>query len=100
MGIWLIVTWDAKPGEEEAVAQLLQTMMVKSRAEPGCLRYEVLRAVDNPRQFVLLEIYESQAALETHTESEHFQRYVISDALPRLAKRDRKLYRLVGELHH
>jgi len=90
------VTWIAKPGEEAEVERVLQTMILRTRAEPGCERYEVLRSVENPRRFLLFESYTDDLALKTHTDSEYFQRYVIGEAVPRLESRERVSYQQVG----
>jgi quinol monooxygenase YgiN len=90
------VTWIAKPGEEAEVERVLQTMVLRTRAEPGCERYEVLRSVEDPRRFLLFEAYTDDLALKAHTDSEHFQRYVIGEALPRLESRERASYVPIG----
>ena len=37
-----------------------------SRAEPGCVRFEVYQSKNDPKTFVLNEWWESQAALDAH----------------------------------
>src|SRR3979411_1976696 len=39
MGYVLAVTWVARPGEEEAVADVLRKMVPATQAEPGCIHY-------------------------------------------------------------
>jgi quinol monooxygenase YgiN len=91
----IAATWHAKPGEEEQVLGLLHTMAAESRKEPGCLLFRVHRSVDDPRTFFLYELYETQDALKAHSETEHFRRYVLGDALNRLESRRREIYELV-----
>jgi quinol monooxygenase YgiN len=74
------------------VERVLRTMIVHTRAEPGCERYEVLRSVEDPCRFLLIEAYADDLALKAHSESPHFHRYVIGDALPRLESRERVSY--------
>ena len=38
----------------------------KSQQEPGCLQFEVFRSALAPERYVLLEHWESPAALEVH----------------------------------
>jgi quinol monooxygenase YgiN len=85
----LAVTWVAKDGEGDTVAEILRQARTLSRAEPGCLQYDVHRDRDDPNRFVLLERYVDDAALEAHGASQHFQELVIEGALPRLASRER-----------
>jgi quinol monooxygenase YgiN len=88
----LVVAWVAKLGGESAVERILQTMIPLTRAEPGCIRYEVFRAVEDPRRFLLVEVYKDDAALQTHTDSDHFKRYVLGEALALLESRERVGY--------
>jgi len=41
MGYVLAVTWVAKPGEEQVVAEALRKMVPLKQAEPGCVHFEV-----------------------------------------------------------
>ena len=88
-------TWKAKPGEDEAILGLLRTMAAESRKEPGCILFRVHRAVDDPRTFVLYELYETMEALQAHSQTAHFERYVLGDALNRLESRHREICELV-----
>ena len=89
MTVVLAVTWVAKEGEREAVADLLRRLIPLSRAEPGCLQYDAHRNPDDPNGFFLFERYIDEAALEAHAASTHFRELVLDGALPRLASRQR-----------
>ncbi len=91
MTIVLAVTWVAAEGEADAVADILQQLQPLSRAEPGCLQYDVHRDPDDPCSFFLFERYADQAALDAHAASVHFQELVLGEALPRLASRERRV---------
>ena len=90
----VIATWVAKEGEEDNVARILRENAVASDAEPGCREFTVLRETDQPRTFVLYEVYDDEAAFQAHRESEHFKRYVLDDAVAngRLEQRFAKFY--------
>ena len=92
MAFVVAVTWVAREGEEERVAQKLRVVAEHTRAEPGCLMYVAQRSVDDPRQFFLYEQYEDEAAFDAHRASEHFKRDVLGDAVPLLETRERQLY--------
>ena len=92
MGYVLAVTWIAKAGEEEMVADVLRKMVLLTQAEPGCVHYYAHRSVDDPRHFFLFEEYVDEQAMKAHTESEHFKRHVLGEALPRLDSRERLHY--------
>jgi len=40
--------------------------------EPGNLRFDVLRAVDDPRSFLLYEAYETEEAAAAHKSTSHY----------------------------
>jgi (4S)-4-hydroxy-5-phosphonooxypentane-2,3-dione isomerase len=86
----LAVTWIAKDEEADTVAGLLEQMVPLSRAEPGCLQYDVHRDRDDPSRFFIFERYVDEAALEAHGASEHFQQLAFGDAIPRLVSRERR----------
>lgn len=53
-----------------------------SREEPGTVRYEVARDLTDPNLLRTLEAYEGAAAVEAHTDSAPYRRFV--EALPEL----------------
>ncbi len=85
----LAVTWVASPGQEEAVAAILEELARLSQAEPGCIQYDVHRDPDDPTRFFLWERYRDQAAFDEHSSSPHFQELVLGKAIPLLAERER-----------
>ena len=90
----VIATWVAKDGEEEHVARILRENAAASEAEPGCREFKVYREKDQPRTFVLYEVYDDEAAFQAHRDSEHFKKYVTDDAVAngRLEQRFAKFY--------
>lgn len=92
MAYAVAVTWLAKPGAEDRIAELIQVIAPLSRAEPGCLFYQAHRSLDDPRVFFIYEQYTDEDAFQAHRESEHFQRWVQIEALPLLDSRERAFY--------
>jgi quinol monooxygenase YgiN len=84
--------WTAKEGEEEAVAQTVQEIAHRSRAEPGMLLYQPHRDPENPRVFFFYEQYANAEAYQAHLDSEHMQRLGFGEAIPRLESRERAFY--------
>lgn len=74
----LAVTWMAKSGHEDEVAQIFSQLQAASRKEPGCLMYVVHRHKTDPQRFFIYEQYRDDAAREAHRQSPHFQEYAIS----------------------
>jgi quinol monooxygenase YgiN len=85
----LSVRWLAREGEGDAVADILRQLAPLTRAEPGCLQYEVHRHADDANTFMLFERFADEAALEAHTASPHVQELVFQQALPLLEVRER-----------
>ena len=71
----LNVHFEAAPGHEQELAELLGAMVAPTRAEPGCLAYELHRDPENPAKFMFYERFADQAALDAHTVSPHFERW-------------------------
>ncbi|HST24754.1 MAG TPA: putative quinol monooxygenase [Gaiellaceae bacterium] len=96
MAVVLVARWVAREGEEERVLAILEELAPASRAEPGCLYYQPTRDNEDPRRFLVFEVYADEDAFCAHSESEHFQRLVLDDAVPLLEGRDRSFYTTVG----
>lgn len=52
--------------------ELLAMQMNLSRQEPGCVRLEAFESKTVPGTFILIEQWESQAALDTHRTAKGF----------------------------
>jgi quinol monooxygenase YgiN len=48
------------------IRQWLVQAMQQSRAEPGCLRFDVYHSTAEPRRFTLVEHWATQEALDQH----------------------------------
>mgnify|MGYP003312848898 FL=1 len=60
------------PGTEDAFAEASTANAASSVLEPGNLRFDVLRAADDPRAFLLVEVYESPEAAAAHKKTPHY----------------------------
>ncbi len=94
--IVLAVTWMAKEGEENAVAEIFRHLEVESRKEPGCLLYIVHRHRTNHRRFFIYEQYTDDAALEAHRGSPHFQKYAVGELSKHGERVEGELYKPLG----
>ena len=54
-----------------------ETLVVPTRAEPGCLRYDLCQDASDPTRFALIEAWESPAALDTHLARESLRAAVV-----------------------
>lgn len=64
------------------VAELLVEMGRLSRAEPGCVRFEVYQSASEPESFMLNEWWIDQAALDVHRAAPAFETLYKPKVLP------------------
>ena len=60
---------------EEFERALLHNARESVARDPGCLRFDVSQDADDPRRWVLHEVYDTPAAHAAHRESAHFRAY-------------------------
>ncbi len=63
----------AKPGSEEALQAALASVVEPTRAEDGCVQYDLHVATAEPGRFVFYENWTSREALMKHAGSEHIK---------------------------
>ena len=95
MAVVLRATWVANEGAEQVVVDALEQLAPASRAEPGCRFYHAYRDPAEPRVFHLFEIYDDDAAVAAHGETEHFKEYALGQAIPVLEKRERLFFETI-----
>ena len=69
------VTFVAKEGHTEQLKHLLEAMVVPSRDEEGCLKYNIYQIEHEPTRFIVIEAWENEDALDGHKESKHYKHY-------------------------
>ena len=62
----------AKEGEADAIAEILQSLVRPSMAEPGMKFFMPYRSPDNPAEFIVYELYENRAGWDAHNAAPHF----------------------------
>ncbi len=55
-----------EPADVEKVGELLRQQGQLSRAEPGCLRFDVYKSKNEANYFLLVEHWTDEAALDLH----------------------------------
>jgi quinol monooxygenase YgiN len=89
MSFVVVALWTARAGEEVRVRQVLEQMCEPSRSERGCLLYRTQQSEDDPRVFLLYEVYRSRDDYEFHLASDHFHSYAAKIGIPLLENRER-----------
>ena len=73
-------TYVSKPEAVEELREHLNAMIGPTRAEEGCEEYRVVTSNDDPRTFLLFEIYRDEEAFKAHAASPHFDQHIRNGA--------------------
>jgi autoinducer 2-degrading protein len=71
----IIVRLDVKPEHVDDFLKLVTFNASESRNEPGNLRFDVVRSVDNPTLFRLYEVYRDDDAVRAHQATPHYAKW-------------------------
>ena len=87
----IIVRLEVKSERVDDFLKLVSFNAAESRKEPGNLRFDVVRSVDNPTLFRLYEVYRGDDAIRAHQATAHYAKWRAEiEALlvtPRLSER-------------
>ncbi len=89
--IAVIVDFVAHQGKGDEVREILQTQARNSlEKEPGCRHFDVCTDPDDPHTFFLYELYDDEASVEAHGQTEHYGafRTRIDPLVEKRARRD------------
>ena len=67
-----IITVNVKAGKEAEFEEITRKNHEGSVAEPGVLRFDVLKDRDTPGRYYLYEVYRDEAATRAHKETAHY----------------------------
>lgn len=86
--IYVFAKWQVKVEHLSTVLSLLKEVVEKSRAEKGNLFYKLHQNTSAENILVLFEGYVSEAAVEEHRNTRHFQEIVLQSIVPLLENRE------------
>ncbi|NMN94712.1 putative quinol monooxygenase [Antrihabitans stalactiti] len=69
----VVAVIQAKPDTIEEVRAVLADLVRASRAEPGCVSYDLNESLAAPGTFVAIESWRSQEDLAEHAKSQHMR---------------------------
>ena len=72
--------------DPQEIRSLLAEQGRLSRAEPGCLRFEVYHSKNDPRVFILNERWESAEALDVHRTAKAYTEIYQPQVLPNVQR--------------
>lgn len=75
MPLTVIATLKARPGKEQALFDVLRGLLAPTRAETGCVFYDMHRSSDDPGLFMFTEEWETRPLWEDHMVSPHLQAF-------------------------
>ena len=69
----MIVKFYVKEGQLEHALKELQKIIVETRKEKGCLRYDLHQDVDNPNILMFYEVWETVEDWKAHDKQQHIE---------------------------
>jgi len=69
------VDLDIVPAERDNFIAAIKENGAATAKEPACRRFDILNLASDPNHFFLYEVYDNEAALRAHRETEHFKKY-------------------------
>jgi quinol monooxygenase YgiN len=73
MSINVVAVITAKPGSADAVRDAMRGLVGPTRAEEGCLSYDLSESSVAPGTFVTIEEWREPGDLDLHMQTEHIQ---------------------------
>jgi quinol monooxygenase YgiN len=70
--IRVVARVSVRPDKFEETLEALTQLVAATRAEPGCVSYELLRNIANPHELTFVEEWADAESLESHFATEHF----------------------------
>jgi quinol monooxygenase YgiN len=74
--ISVVATINAKAGMEAGVREAVMALVAPTRAEAGCINYDLHQSMDDPTVFILYENWVSKADLEAHLEKPYLKQFL------------------------
>lgn len=72
----VIAKIEAKKDSIELVKNELQKLISITRAEKGCIQYDLHQDNSDPSVFIFFENWESRDLLQAHLQNDHLKRYM------------------------
>jgi quinol monooxygenase YgiN len=72
--IRVVARLTARPDRVDETLEALTALIAPTRAEDGCILYELSQNNDDPTDFTFVEEWTTDAALDAHLESDHIRK--------------------------
>jgi quinol monooxygenase YgiN len=73
--VTIFATFKPKAGLYQEALSVLRDVLEPTRAEPGCLRFDLFAGEDRPSTLYLYEIFVNASAIDEHRRTQHYQIY-------------------------
>lgn len=93
--IYAVATFQAAPGQQEALAEQMSELVTQTYALDGPTVYEAYQSVDDSARFVAFEAWPDQETLEAHLSAEHFTSAIDAMGASMAAPLEGRVYRRV-----
>ena len=79
----VVAVLKAKAGSEAVLQQALSALVEPTRAEAGCISYELFVSAVDPTTMITIELWRSQSDLDAHMQTPHIAQalHAAADAL-------------------
>lgn len=79
--ISIIAKFKVNEGEEQNFLTLTKDLIQASKAEDGCIEYDLHKNVKEPRTFCMIEKWKNKEAVDFHNNTSHF-----TSAVPKIVE--------------
>ncbi len=69
------VWYKLKPGCRESLMDAVRNNVEATRKEPGNIKYEHFKSVEDEQEMFVFEVWESKKYLEAHINAEHYLKF-------------------------
>jgi quinol monooxygenase YgiN len=76
MPLTIVANIHAAPGKEDLVQAELEKLVAPTRAEQGCLQYDLHRDNEDPAHFMFFENWETRELWQAHMNAAHLAAYM------------------------
>lgn len=66
----------ARLGQEQELGRRMAALLEPTRAEPGCIAYDLFQSTEDPAVWVVIEEWYSVADLNAHVATDHMARFL------------------------
>jgi len=90
MSIYLTAILKSKKDKIQGLKSILDNMVLNTRKEEACEKYELQQSLDDETVFIFHEIWKSKEGLDAHNQQPYIQEFV--EKVPDLLEKPAEIY--------